>query len=190
VLTPGGLYEREQYGLIMVAPPAVLGDAERHTVGQVLVEHEPVRYELVDFHRGRQTGESRKRSDLNVYYYLDGGASAGDEEGVSDVAASVTKNVTFSRSLYFGRGHSVPVGARVHLIFANRSQMEIVWGVEKEQEVVRQVRVKDDKKAAPFWPLFHDDRFAFGRLCWLADPASASPCRPLASDESLTTLPR
>jgi len=49
-LTPGGLYEREQYGLVMVAPPlGVNSDGERHTAGQVLVEHEPIRYEVSQF---------------------------------------------------------------------------------------------------------------------------------------------
>jgi len=87
---------------------------------------------------------------LNTFFYLDAGGEDDDgrvgrvgvvADGVADVPfTGVTRNLSFIRKLDFGRGHSVPVGQKVHLIFANRSQMEMIWGVKTEQKVVRQVR--------------------------------------------------
>ncbi len=38
-------------------------------------------------------------------------------------------NLTFDRTLYFGRQHNVPTGSPVSLIFANRTTLDFNWGV-------------------------------------------------------------
>ncbi len=56
-MLPGGLYRNQQYGLIVV--DADDADQKKRTSGHVLVEQEPVRFEITDFDQGRMRSEKR-----------------------------------------------------------------------------------------------------------------------------------
>ena len=111
IVVPGGLYQKEQYGLILADAPE--SGRIRKDEGQVLVEHEPLRFELAEFVEGRKRSEERTEVEVDA----------------QPTHASNVFNLTFYRGLYFGRGHSVPTGSPVTLIFANQSKVDFTWGV-------------------------------------------------------------
>ncbi len=100
------------------------------------------RYELTDFTRGRQTGESLRDLDLPDQQIIIANGFGGDGGGDGSGGGGDTHlfNVSFSRRFYFGRGHSVPSGGEVTVRFRDRPPVELLWGVEKEEPVRRQVR--------------------------------------------------
>ena len=110
IVVPGGLYQKEQYGLILVAAPE--SGRIRKDEGQVLVEHEPLRFELSEFVEGRKRSEERSEIEMDA----------------QPTHALNVFNLTIYRALYFGRGHSVPTGSPVTLIFANKSKVDLTWG--------------------------------------------------------------
>ena len=98
------------------------------------------RYELTDFTRGRQTGESLRDLDLPDQQLIIANGFGGGDGGGGGSGDTHLFNVSFSRRFYFGRGHSVPSGKEVAVRFRDRPPVELLWGVEKEEPVRRQVR--------------------------------------------------
>ncbi len=138
VLTPGGLYLQRQYGLLMVAAEAGTHEQQRHTKGQVLVEREAVGYEMTDFFRGRQTAEAQ--IDVNVPdQHIIIRKDEGGKGGRNRTATGQMFNVSFSRRFYFGKGHNIPTGGHVQVRFRDRPPLDLLWGTEKKEPVVRQV---------------------------------------------------
>ena len=125
-VVPGGLYQKEQYGLILADAPESGGRGRvRRGEGQVLVEHEPLRFELAEFVEGRKRSE--ERADV--------------EMGAQPTPALNVFNLTFYRALYFGRGHSVPTGSPVTLFFSNNSKVNFTWGFSNRLDEWRLLRM-------------------------------------------------
>lgn len=71
----GGLYMREQYGLIVAAE-------QRKTRGDVLIEHEPVSFEMSNFEQGELRHQVRREIVLkHKDLVIQGGK---DEEGTQN----------------------------------------------------------------------------------------------------------
>jgi hypothetical protein len=120
---PGGLYQEEQYGLIVV--DAAINQKKRRS-GTVLVEHEPIRFEITEFVQGRLRSEEKAEVAM---------------QDVVDSSEQLVFNLTFDRTVYFGRGHSVPTGSPVTLIFSNGTRMDFDWGVKKRVPEWRMLRM-------------------------------------------------
>lgn len=51
---------------------------------------------------------------------------------------------SYNETLYFGKGHNIPTGGDVTLIFENGSNIDIRWGLAKELPVIHKLRMNYD----------------------------------------------
>ncbi len=119
----GGLHLHQQYGLIVVPPMG-----RPLTVGQVLVEHLPVKYELAAFKA------DRLRSVKTMDVILD--------EPIEPVAGPGGTNYTLWEELYLGRGLNIATGSRVTLFF-NASKVQLQWGLPSKKSRIVRLRVPE-----------------------------------------------
>ena len=98
-------------------------------IGQLLVEHEPTRYELVSFKpdRLRSIRSSEVTLDRSLILH--------------DVQNSLLVNYTHQNELYFGRGHNIPTGSLVTLVYANGTKIPFQWGISKKLPELTQMRL-------------------------------------------------
>lgn len=94
--------------------------------GQLLVEHEPTKYELVSFK------PDRLRSIRNSEVTLD--------EALR-IPKSGLLNYTHWNELYFGRGHNIPTGSAVTLVYTNGTKVRFQWGIVKKMSERTQMRL-------------------------------------------------
>ena len=102
----GGLHLAEQYGLILVPP-----GGRRLTSGQLLMEHQPIKYELLSFKPDRLRQVHSKEVKLKENFF--GGQ----------------QNYTFVNELYFGRGQNIATGSLVTLHWGNGTKVNFHWGI-------------------------------------------------------------
>ena len=103
----GGLHLGEQYGLIVVPP-----NGRRLTSGQLLIEHLPIKYELVSFKPDRLRSVHRLDVELESFVQTD-----------------KVQNYTFLNELYFGRGQNIATGSPVILHLTNGTKVNFQWGI-------------------------------------------------------------
>jgi hypothetical protein len=123
----GGLYLQEQYGLIVLPPTG-----RKLTIGQLLVEHEPVMYELVSFKPDRLRSVQSTDVTLDPPIVLAKAPSS---------YVGMVVNYTHWDELYFGRGHNIPTGSSVVLHFSNGTRLHFKWGLPKREAKVTKMRV-------------------------------------------------
>ena len=97
--------------------------------GQLLVEHEPTRYELVSFK------PDRLRSIRSMEVTLDHNANKLFDDG------HIVSNITHWNEIYFGRGLSIPTGSSVTLVYPNGTKISFQWGITKKLPQVTSMRL-------------------------------------------------
>ncbi len=145
-IAAGGLHLREQYGLIVVASePAENVGARRHTNGDILVEHAPISHELADLKPLRQTAYTQR----SVPVVGMSSPVLTPDDCLSKTGK--TFNVSYERSVYFGRGHSIPTSAPVTARWADKSRpmFRFRWGEESAHPETRTVRLRCAESLIP-----------------------------------------
>ena len=115
----GGLHLEEQYGLIVVPPKG-----RRLTSGQLLIEHLPIKFELVSFKPDRLRSVHRHEVEL---------------EGL--VEGQRVKNYSFWNELYFGRGQNIATGSLVVLHLTNGTKVNFHWGIPQRLPQIWRTRL-------------------------------------------------
>ena len=100
--------------------------------GQLLVEHEPTRYELVSFKPDRL--RSIRSTEVTLEKYAN--------KLFKDDHSSVS-NITHWNEIYFGRGLSIPTGSSVTLVYPNGTKIPFQWGITKKLPQMSEIRLED-----------------------------------------------
>ncbi|XP_059094210.1 protein unzipped-like isoform X2 [Tigriopus californicus] len=133
VLALGGLYLKEQYGTILIPESGQM----KRTEGEVLMEHEPVRYELNSFE------EQRLRHEVHSQVTL-----TDQDLEITSRTTNQIFNLTYQSAIYFGKGHSIPTGSEVLINYQNRTREYVHWGVAKTHPEVKKLRLSYQ---VPLW---------------------------------------
>ncbi len=155
----GGLYLQEQYGLIILPPQGrrltigkilrlstrmILTPKPNQIPGQLLVEHDPVRYELVSFKPDRL--RSVQSTDVTL---KDPIVLTNRNPTRESVESGIKVNYTHDDEVYFGRGHNIPTGSSVLLHFTNGTRMSFRWGIPKKHPVTTRMRLGGGQFSLP-----------------------------------------